>query len=217
MRTTLVAAVDEGMGIGRDGIMPWYAPDDLRHFKNLTVGSTVLMGRKTAESIGRPLLGRVNIVLTRGGVLKDPERWRGVHLANTLKAAYAFAESVDTQGEVYVIGGADVYRQTIEKAHRMILTHIPQRHGCTEFFPLPGEAWKKVNSSLTPAGLKVDTFLNIDVVSLGDVAGYGLLGSFGVVSQTQPRKPNLGDLLNQHLECTYDTQGKCTNCGGTKP
>ncbi|MEO8011005.1 MAG: dihydrofolate reductase, partial [Dokdonella sp.] len=97
---TLVAALDRRHAIGRDGAMPWHLPDDLRRFKRLTLGKPVLMGRKTALSIGRALPGRDNLVLSRG----DAPPYVGQIVVDSINAALARADS-----ELVVIGGGEVY------------------------------------------------------------------------------------------------------------
>ena len=114
---TLVAAMAEGNVIGLNNTMPWHLPEDLKHFKATTLGKPVIMGRKTFDSIGRPLPGRQNIVITRQA---DWQR-DGVTVVHSLPDALALAANVD---EVCVIGGADVYRQALPLADRLCLTHI---------------------------------------------------------------------------------------------
>ena len=130
----LVAAVAENGVIGRDGDLPWRLPGDLRHFKAVTLGKPVLMGRRTFQSIGRPLPGRPNIVLTR-----DPAfRADGVHVANDLATALPLAEQeaarVDAD-EIAVIGGANLYAQTLPRASRIYLTEVHASPEGTVRFP----------------------------------------------------------------------------------
>ncbi len=107
MTVTLVAAVGANGIIGVDGGLPWRLPDDLAHFKKLTMGHPMIMGRTTFESIGRPLPGRTTIVLTR-----DPD-WsaEGVDTASTLEEALARAHSLDE--DVFIVGGAQIYAQAL--------------------------------------------------------------------------------------------------------
>ena len=114
---TLVAAMARGNVIGIDNTLPWHLPEDLKHFKAVTLGKPVIMGRKTFDSIGRPLPGRLNIVITR-----QPD-WQheGVAVAHALDEALALAANVD---EVCVIGGAELYRQALPLADQLRLTHI---------------------------------------------------------------------------------------------
>jgi dihydrofolate reductase len=132
----VVAIGDDGV-IGRDGGLPWPPTGDLAHFKALTMGHPMVMGRTTFESIGRPLPGRTSIVLTR-----DPG-WtsEGVEVAGDLPAALATAAALDDQ--VFVIGGAQVYAQAIEAGvvDRMVVTHVHQSPGGDAWFP--GVDWSR--------------------------------------------------------------------------
>lgn len=127
-RLTLVAAVAEDGTIGRGGRLPWNLPLDQARFKDLTWGHGVLMGRKTWESLpSRPLPGRQNVVLTRNGAFAAP----GARTARSLdEALAAFAER-----SVFVIGGAEVFSQTIREARRLVLTRVPGCYGGEARFP----------------------------------------------------------------------------------
>lgn len=113
----LVVAVAENDVIGRGSRLPWHMPADLRHFKSLTLGKAVLMGRKTYESIGKALPGRTNIVLSRATDFSPPD----CRVVNTLEGARA---SAGGQGALMVIGGAQIYRQCLPLASRIHLTLI---------------------------------------------------------------------------------------------
>jgi dihydrofolate reductase len=121
MRLTLVAAIDEAMAIGLRNGMPWHLPADLRRFRLLTTGHTVLMGRLTWESIGRPLPNRRNVVVSSADASTFPE---GVEVFASIDAA--LADLVDTD-EVFVIGGAQIYGATLSRADRLVLTVIHTR------------------------------------------------------------------------------------------
>ncbi|TXH04994.1 MAG: dihydrofolate reductase [Nevskiaceae bacterium] len=113
---SLIVACDDNRLIGRDGDLPWRLPNDLKHFKALTLGKTVLMGRKTWVSLGRPLPQRENWVLTREARFDAP----GARVFTTLQEALA----AHTGGELMVIGGAELYRQTLPLAQRLYLTRV---------------------------------------------------------------------------------------------
>jgi dihydrofolate reductase len=115
---TLVAAVADNGVIGNDGDIPWRISADFAHFKTLTLGHVLVMGRATYESIGRPLPGRTTIVLTR-----DPA-WsaEGVLVAPDLGSALELAEGIDE--EVFVVGGASVYAEALEVADAQVLTEV---------------------------------------------------------------------------------------------
>ncbi len=112
----LIAAMDRNRAIGKEGSLPWRLPEDLKRFKALTLGQTVLMGRKTFDSIGRALPGRRNFVLTR-----DPN-WRaeGVEVFSEL----ASAQYACSTAELWVIGGGEIYAQTLAYAQRLEITHV---------------------------------------------------------------------------------------------
>lgn len=111
----LIAALDRHRAIGRAGAMPWHLPDDLKRFKQLTLGKPVLMGRKTAESIGRALPGRRNLVLTRGGA-----PFAGQESVSSFDTALALGHD----GELAVIGGGEVYALALPHATHLHLTHV---------------------------------------------------------------------------------------------
>jgi dihydrofolate reductase len=117
-RLVLIAAVARNGVIGHEGGIPWHLPEDFAHFKATTLGHTLLMGRATYDSIGRPLPGRTTIVLTR-----DPAWYAdGVLVAHDLDSALLLAE--DLPGDVYVAGGAHVYAAALPLAHEQVLTEV---------------------------------------------------------------------------------------------
>ena len=130
-RLVLVAALDRNRAIGRGNAMPWHLPDDFRHFKRLTLGRPVLMGRRTAEAIGRALPGRINLVLTRSGRVP----FDGMQAVATLDAAIAIARRQDA-AELSVIGGGEIYALTLPHADVLQLTHVDTEvDGADAFFP----------------------------------------------------------------------------------
>ena len=141
----LIVAHDETLLIGRDGDLPWRLPNDLKHFKALTLGQTVLMGRKTWESLPRrPLPGRENRVLTRdAGYLAE-----GAQVFHTLDAALA----PPMQGELFVIGGASLYALCLPLASRLYLTEVcAQSPGDTYFPPYDRSQYREIAREEHPA------------------------------------------------------------------
>lgn len=135
MIVSLIAAVDDERGIGKAGDLPWRLREELRRFRRLTLGKTVLMGRLTWESLPkRPLSGRRNFVLSGGPPLIDAHGTFG-----SLDAALA-AAAAQQAPEVVVIGGAGVYAAALERADRLWLTRVPGAFGCDVFFPAGIEA-----------------------------------------------------------------------------
>lgn len=145
----VVAAADNGV-IGRDGAMPWHLPADLRRFKRLTVAKPVVMGRKTFASIGKPLPGRHNIVLTRDASWFAP----GVTVAPNLAEAIA-AAGLNPQAraaEIMIIGGAQIYTEAMPIATRLELTRIHIAPEGDTFFPGPDLAeWRETAREQHPA------------------------------------------------------------------
>jgi dihydrofolate reductase len=128
MTISIIAALASNNVIGRGNQMPWHLPADLKRFKALTMGHHLVMGRKTFESIGRPLPGRTTIVVTRRGDFSAPE----VVVAASLDAALDLARG---DGEVFIAGGADIYEQMIHRADRMYLTRVHADFEGDAFFP----------------------------------------------------------------------------------
>jgi dihydrofolate reductase len=141
MRLTAVVAATENGVIGRDNGMPWHLPADLKHFKAVTLGSPVLMGRKTFEAIGRPLPGRRNLVLSR-----DPAfNAAGVEVVRSLDEAISLAGDVP---ELMLIGGAALYALALPRTERVHLTRLHMRVEGDAFFPdLPESEWREVSRS----------------------------------------------------------------------
>ena len=146
----IVAAASNGV-IGRDNAMPWRLPEDLAHFKRLTLGHPVIMGRKTYESIlaalGKPLPGRTNIVVTRQAAFAAP----GCIVAASVDAAFAAARGAEA---IFVIGGAEIYRLALERADRVYLTRIDAPFEGDATFPaLDPALWREAErEDHPPAG-----------------------------------------------------------------
>jgi dihydrofolate reductase len=142
---SLIAALDCNYAIGRDRVMPWHLPDDLKRFKRLTLGKPVLMGRKTAMAIGRALPGRRNLVLTRG----DSVPFAGQEVVDSLDAAIA---RVEGEKELCVIGGGEVYALALPYAERLYLTLVgAEVEGADAFFPAFDQAaWREISRQSHP-------------------------------------------------------------------
>ena len=141
MKISIVVAMASNGVIGRDNELPWHLPADLQHFKKTTMGKPILMGRKTWESIGRPLPGRTNVVITRDTAY----RAEGCVVVNSIDAAL---EASSGQDEVMVIGGADFYRQVLPLADTIYLTRIHATiSGDTCFPELNVADWREVERS----------------------------------------------------------------------
>lgn len=150
----LVAAMARGRVIGRDGDMPWHLPADLAHFKALTLGHPVLMGRRTFESIGRPLPGRLNIVISRG----RPPLPEGVKLAARLEEAVTLAAAAE---QLMVIGGGQIYAEALPLAQRLELTLIDAEVDGDTFFPeFDPEDWRVRTTRARPTDARNAYALN---------------------------------------------------------
>lgn len=152
-RLSLIAAVASNGVIGSDNTLPWRLPEDLKRFKALTLGHPVVMGRKTYESIGRPLPGRRNIVITRDATYAAD----GCETANSLETALAACNA--TTDEVFVIGGAQIYAEALPLAQRLYLTEIRREFPGDARFPVFDRiGWQeKTRERLsTPEGLEFD-------------------------------------------------------------
>ncbi len=135
---SIIVAMAKNRVIGRDNQLPWHLPADLRHFKQTTMGHPIIMGRKTYESIGRPLPGRQNIVITR-----NPDfQAEGCLVVHSLQEALA---AVPEAEEVFIIGGASLYREALPLADRIYLTLVDAEVEGDTFFPeLDASEWQEV-------------------------------------------------------------------------
>ena len=137
-KISLIVAVAQNGIIGTGGTMPWHITEDFAHFKAVTLGHSVVMGRKTYESIGRPLPRRRNIVITRNTDL----RIEGCEMAPSLEAAI---EMCAGEEEVFVIGGGEIYRQAMPLAHKLYITHVGVSVvGDTRFPEIAPAEWQEV-------------------------------------------------------------------------
>lgn len=135
----LVVAMAGNNAIGKDNQLLWHISEDLQFFKKLTLGGTVIMGRKTYESIGRPLPKRRNIVITRTeGYLAD-----GAEIVHSLEEALSIAESDE---KVFIIGGGEIYRQAISFADMLYITKVDRTYDADTFFPdIEYSQWKEID------------------------------------------------------------------------
>ncbi|HZH01747.1 MAG TPA: dihydrofolate reductase [Flavisolibacter sp.] len=141
MTLSLLLAADENNVIGKDNQLPWHLPNDLKYFKNLTWGMPILMGRKTFESIGKPLPGRKSIVITRN------KEWQaeGVMVVHSLIDAIELAKS-EAVKEIFVIGGAEIFNSSLKDAQRIYLTRIHHQFDGDTYFQKLNQDWQLVNS-----------------------------------------------------------------------
>ena len=151
-RVSLIVAMAKNRVIGHNNTLPWRLPADLKHFKTLTMGHHIVMGRKTFESIGKPLPGRTSVVVTRNAAYSAP----GVIAVNSLEAAIS---ACGDDNEIFVIGGAELYLQAIALADRIYLTEIDADiHGDAYFPEFKRSEWlelsRETHSQLEPQPLQ---------------------------------------------------------------
>jgi dihydrofolate reductase len=138
MKLSLIVAMDQKGVIGRDNALPWRLSSDLQHFKAVTMGKPIIMGRKTHDSIGKPLPGRRNLVITRNPVYNAP----GCEVCTSLDEALAKCQ---TESETVIIGGRDIYEAAIKKADRIYLTEVHADVDGDTWFPVfDWSEWKKI-------------------------------------------------------------------------
>jgi dihydrofolate reductase len=144
MKVALIAAFAQNLVVGINNSLPWHLPEDLKYFKRTTSGKAIIMGRKTYESIGRPLPNRTNIVVTRNPDFKA----EGVVTVMSLEAGIKHAESVNLINgidEVMIIGGAAIYQASLPMADRLYLTHVHANVEGDAYFPtVDFDQWKEV-------------------------------------------------------------------------
>lgn len=143
----VIVAVAENGVVGRDGQLPWHLPEDLRYFRRMTLGRPIIMGRRTFESIGRPLPGRRNIVITQTpGFRAD-----GLELASSLRSALELAAAT-APDEIMVIGGARVYAEAIPLADHLYMTEVHAQVPGDTFLPsVDWSEWREVGREFHPA------------------------------------------------------------------
>ncbi|WP_187775807.1 dihydrofolate reductase [Luteimonas suaedae] len=167
----LIAALDRDRAIGRGNALPWRLPDDLKRFKALTLGKPVLMGRRTAESLGRALPGRRNLVMTR----RARAPFAGMEAIGSLAEAVVRAQA-DPAGTLCVIGGGEIYALALPLATRMSLTHVDTRvEDADAFFPAFDAAqWRVEARESRPADARhAHAFTFVDYVRRDGQAGPG--------------------------------------------
>ena len=146
----IVAAAENGV-IGRNNALPWHLPQDLRYFKRVTMGKPIVMGRKTFDSIGRPLPGRTNIVITRNPGFSA----EGVRVVASLDEALRLAADIaliDGATELVVIGGVEIYRASIPRADRLYITEVHASVEGDAFLPrIDWSQWREVGRERHPA------------------------------------------------------------------
>ncbi|HEY8784540.1 MAG TPA: dihydrofolate reductase [Mucilaginibacter sp.] len=137
MIVTQVVAISENHVIGKDNKLLWYLPNDLKHFKEITTGHTIIMGRKTYDSVGKPLPKRRNIIITRQHITIE-----GCEVVNSIEAALELCKD---EQQVFIVGGAEIYKQSLHLTDRICLTIVHKEFEGDSFFPeINKQEWKEV-------------------------------------------------------------------------
>ena len=151
MLISAIVAISKNNVIGRDGHLPWHLSADLKRFKAITTGHSIILGRKNYDDIGRPLPNRTNYVLTRNANFEAP----GCTVCNSLAQAVESAQSAG-ESECFIIGGAAVYREAMPLVKKMYVTRVESDVDGDVFFPEWGEGWRKVSEEQFAADEKND-------------------------------------------------------------
>lgn len=156
---SIIVAMANNRAIGKDNQLLWHLPEDLQYFKRTTMGKPIIMGRKTFESIGRALPGRLNIVITR----QQDWSFDGVKVVHSIAEAIALAEAqsfIDGKDEVMVIGGAEIYKTALPEAQKLYITYVDAHIDGDAFFPeVDQQLWQETSREAHAAS---DSILNND-------------------------------------------------------
>lgn len=153
----IAAVAKEDRAIGYQNQLLWHIPEDLAHFKKTTLGHPVVMGRNTYLSLGRPLPGRKNIVLT----LDTEESFEGVQMAYSIPEALSMAAETDSD-EIFIIGGASIYQALLPHSDRLYITLVPGRYQADTYFPAYDEFTKVIASEECETSAGIITFLTLE-------------------------------------------------------
>ena len=158
---SIIVAMANNRAIGKDNQLLWHLPEDLKYFKRMTMGKPMIMGRKTFESIGRPLPGRLNIVVTR----QSDWQFEGVKVVHSIDAAKKLARAqalIDGVDEVMLIGGAELYKTSIDHADKLYVTRVDTDIDGDAFFPeIDANQWQEITREAfkaTDSALKTNPY-----------------------------------------------------------
>ncbi|WP_226389050.1 dihydrofolate reductase [Penaeicola halotolerans] len=147
MKKSIVVAVADNQVIGKDNDLIWKLPKDLKHFKETTSGHHIIMGRKTFESMGKPLPNRTSVVITRQKDYTVPE---GHHVVHSLEEAFSLCEQKDLE-KVFVLGGAEIYKMALPLVDELIITEVKESFEGDAYFPkIDRQEWKEVSRTFHP-------------------------------------------------------------------
>ena len=164
MHISAVVAMSENRVIGKDNQLPWHLPADLQHFKKITMGKPIIMGRKTFESIGKPLPGRNNIIITRDKNFKA----QSCIVVHSIEEAIS---SVKDNNEIFIIGGAELFKQTLPNIQRLYLTIIHHVFDGDTYFPeINSSEWREVEREFhAPDANNIYSYSFVTLETLGKV------------------------------------------------
>ncbi|MFN3848524.1 MAG: dihydrofolate reductase [Spirosomataceae bacterium] len=141
MNISIIVAVAKNGAIGKDNQLLWRLSDDLKQFRKLTTGHTIIMGRKTFDSIGKALPNRINIIISR----QENLQIEGCHVVNSIEKAIELAKKLEQNGEIFIIGGGNVYRQALGLTNKIYLTEVHAEIDGDTHFEFNHSEWKEVN------------------------------------------------------------------------
>ncbi len=142
MNIAIIAGIGINRELGKENKLLWYLPNDLKYFRKMTNGHTVIMGRKTYESIGKALPGRNNIVITKDTTYTNND----TKIVHSIEEALELAKKIEEHAEIFIIGGAQIYEQGIPYANMLYITHIDGTFDADTFFPLiDTNVWRKLS------------------------------------------------------------------------
>lgn len=159
---SIIAAMSRNHVIGKDSKLPWYIPEDLKRFKTLTSGHVVLMGRKTYDSIGRPLPNRINVVITRNKDFSPTN----ILVSHSLDDALAIAKQKEENGEIFIIGGGQIYEQAMSVTDKLYLTIVDEEVEGDTFFPDYSEFNKVISEQDIESNGKKIKFIDLQKLDL---------------------------------------------------
>lgn len=157
-RISIIAAISKNHVIGKQGGLPWHLPDDLKWFKRKTSGHPIIMGRKTYESVGKPLPNRLNIIITR----QDNYKVEGATVVNDLATAIEHARKNDASGEIFIVGGGEIYNMAMHIADRMYITIVHTTVEGDAYFPRYDESDFDIVESVRVEEPIAHTFMTLD-------------------------------------------------------
>ena len=157
---SIIAAMAKNRVIGSKGKLPWHIPEDMTHFRELTTGGTVIMGRRTYEEIGHPLPDRLNIVVSRSRSFCGERLMTARDLDQAISLARSYSRQQESYADIFLCGGESIYREGLPLADRIFLTELDNEYEGDVFFPgIPEEFTLAECSRCEKAGLSFKTFL----------------------------------------------------------